>query len=205
MCVNLICAFFLLGASFCVSNVRNLQKLYQNCTLWARLLFLCPSCYFYSFDHLLTRHRHCSPNILTCGNGRVHMYVMTLLDKFAILAHSCELVMHKVDVPNANIVAIFWLPIFEWNAVRRGFKNRHQNDMCLKEIGLYDESILNHSRLNNQHDWENLYDHLMSKKIFTFILNCWDFHMRSKSYEPNDYGHGLATEIGDCLLDHIVC
>ena len=99
------------------------------------------------------------------------MYVMTLLDKFAILAHSCELVMHKVDVPKANIVAIFWLPIFEWNAVRRGFKNRHQNDMCLKEIGLHDESMINHSRLNNQHDWENLYDHLMSKKIFTFILN----------------------------------
>lgn len=66
------------------------------------------------------------------------MYVMTLLDKFA---HSCELVMHKVDVPKANIVEIFWLPIFEWNVVRRGSKNKHQNDMCLKEIELPDESM----------------------------------------------------------------
>ena len=168
---------FFPGASFCVSNVRKLQKLCQVCTLSTKLLFLYPSCYFYLFDHSLTRHRCCSPNILIGGNGQVHMHVMTLLDKFATPTHSCELVMHKINVPKANIVARISPPIFEWYAVRHGCKNIHQNDMCLKEIRLPDESMINHSRLNNQHDWENLYDHLMRKRIFTFIHNHQEIHM----------------------------
>ena len=41
----------------------------------------------------------------------------------------------KVDILTSNI-AIFWTPIFEWYVIRCGSKNRHQNYMSLKEIGL---------------------------------------------------------------------
>ena len=29
----------------------------------------------------------------------------------------------------------------------------------------------NHARLNSQHNWGDLYDHLMSMRIFTLIMN----------------------------------
>ena len=31
--------------------------------------------------------------------------------------------------------------------------------------------IYNHSRFNSQHNWGNLYDHLMSTSIFTLVCN----------------------------------
>ena len=29
-----------------------------------------------------------------------------------------------------------WTPLFDWCVVRCGFKNKYQNDMCSKEVGL---------------------------------------------------------------------
>ena len=53
-----------------------------------------------------------------------------------------------------------WTSIFEWCVVRYGCKNGHQKDiMCFKEIGLCAQNMLNHSRLNNQHNCGgDLYD-----------------------------------------------
>ena len=34
------------------------------------------------------------------------------------------------------------MPIYEWYVVRCGSKNGHQNDMCLKEIGLHAQNML---------------------------------------------------------------
>ena len=66
--------------------------------------------------------------------------------------------------------------------------------MCLKEIGLRAQNSLtilrdwiarskfhNCARLNNQHNWEDLYDHLMSTGTFTLIMN--KIFMCSKIYE----------------------
>jgi hypothetical protein len=41
--------------------------------------------------------------------------------------------------------------------------------ICLKEIGLSVQNM--HSKLNSQHDWEDLYDQLPSTGIFTLIMN----------------------------------
>ena len=46
----------------------------------------------------------------------------------------------------------------------------------------------NHSRLNSHpHNWEDLYDHLMSTRILTFVTN----KMSSKYYEAHGSGHNL--------------
>ena len=54
--------------------------------------------------------------------------------------------------------------------VRCEFKNRHQ-----EEIGQRDwttcSKYANYSRLHSQLDWEDLYDHQMSRRIFSFIMS----------------------------------
>jgi hypothetical protein len=55
--------------------------------------------------------------------------------------------------------------------VRCGSKVGHQKDMYLNDIGLYVQNMLNHSRLNGQHDWGGPCDHLMSMRTFTLIVD----------------------------------
>lgn len=71
-------------------------------------------------------------------------------------------------------------PVFELYFVRCGSKVDNEKDMYIKDIGLHVQNLLNHSRLNGQHDWEDLYDHLMSMKTFTLIVN-YHIHMNSKN------------------------
>ena len=54
--------------------------------------------------------------------------------------------------------------MFEWCVVMCGYKNIHQNDMCLKEIGLHVQSflIIVGSLL---HIKENLYNQKISLRI----------------------------------------
>ena len=54
-----------------------------------------------------------------------------------------------------------------------GSKTKHK-DLCLKEIELRAQNIYiyeNHSRLKSQHNFDELYDHSMSMRIFTLIMN----------------------------------
>ena len=60
-------------------------------------------------------------------------------------------------------------PIFEWYVVWCGYKNEYKKDMCLKEIGLHAQNMI--TKFNNQYDWGDLYDHLLSTKIFILIIN----------------------------------
>ena len=60
--------------------------------------------------------------------------------------------------------------IFKWCVVRCGSKNAHKQDICLKEYGLRVQILLNYSRLNSQHNWEDLYDRLIRMRIFILIL-----------------------------------
>ena len=41
----------------------------------------------------------------------------------------------------------------------------------LKECWVLNNVMVDDSRLNSQHNWADLYDHLMSMKMFTLILN----------------------------------
>ena len=42
--------------------------------------------------------------------------------------------------------------------------------MCIKQIGLNAQNYASHSKLNGQHDWRDLYDHLMGMSILTMIM-----------------------------------
>jgi hypothetical protein len=75
----------------------------------------------------------------------------------------CESSKTKVDMPNFN-TTIIWILIFEWYVVMCGFKNGHQKYMCLKEIGLCAQHMLNHSSLDDQHDSGGTYE------IFTLLM-----------------------------------
>ena len=89
--------------------------------------------------------------------------------------------LHNVDVSNSNIT-IIWEPVFEWYIGRCGSKNGHQQGMHLKEIGLRVQNLLvirlssivnmifGGGRPGGKGGGE-LYDQLMSMRIFTLIMN----------------------------------
>ena len=60
--------------------------------------------------------------------------------------------------------------LFQCYVVRCGFKNWHQKDTCLREVGVHVQImiIVLGSIINGQGD---LYDHLMSMRIFILIMN----------------------------------
>ena len=62
-------------------------------------------------------------------------------------------------------------PIFERCVVGCESKNKHQKDMCLKEIGLHASKHANHSRLNSQLNWGDLFDLLMVHCQWTFSIH----------------------------------
>ena len=77
----------------------------------------------------------------------------------------------EVDLPKSNI-RIFWTTTFEWYVVKCGPKNWHfLKRHVFKKDGTMFSKYVNHSRLNSQHDQGNLYDHLMSTRIFTLIMH----------------------------------
>ena len=91
--------------------------------------------------------------------------------------------MLKVSRPNLNSL-LKRTPIFEWCVVRcESKKTRVKNRLGFAVKICY----CSHSRLNNQHKWGDLYDHLM---IFTLMM-IKVFHMSSKNYEESGYGHDM--------------
>ena len=82
----------------------------------------------------------------------------------------------KVDMPNL-VTGLNMTSRFEWYVIRCGTKNEYQKDVfwidrttCSK----YD----NHSTFKGQHNWGNLYEHLMSTRIFILI---WAMKMTRKA------------------------
>ena len=66
---------------------------------------------------------------------------------------------------------IIWTPIFERYMVRCESKNRHHEVRVLDRDWIACSKYANHSTLNSQNHWGDLYDHLMTTKIFTSIVN----------------------------------
>ena len=73
-------------------------------------------------------------------------------------------------MPNSN-TAIIWTPLFEWYMGSCGSKNGHQEGMCSKEIRLHAQNMLTILGLMVNMTRGDLYDHLMSTRIFTLIMN----------------------------------
>ena len=117
-----------------------------------------------------------APRSYTHGKDDVHPWIAEFFDPPNVYKN-----VNKVDVPKSH-TKILWTPIFEWSVVRCGSKNRHPKDVCLKEIEQRAQKI------NNRHDWKDLYDHLMSTRIFTLIMNKI---VRSENYEADGYGRDL--------------
>ena len=55
-------------------------------------------------------------------------------------------------------VCLCWPPIFEWYMASFVVKNGHQNDKYDNEIESC-PSYYYYYTVNNEHDWEDLYDH----------------------------------------------
>ena len=49
----------------------------------------------------------------------------------------------------------------------------------------------NHSRLNSQHDWEDLINRFMIARKNLRFDNELDYHMNPENYEANGYEHDL--------------
>ena len=66
-----------------------------------------------------------------------------------------------------------WIPIFEWYVVRCDPKTKYQNDMCIKETRLCAQNMITilGSIVNIIWGLGDLYDHLMSMRIFTLKMN----------------------------------
>ena len=77
----------------------------------------------------------------------------------------------KVDVPN-SVTFLNWTPIFECYVVRVGFKNGYKEDTCFFKKGLCTQNNISTilSSIIYITKW-GLYDHLMSKRIFTLLMD----------------------------------
>jgi hypothetical protein len=77
---------------------------------------------------------------------------------------------------------------------------------CLiKIIGLCAQNMLQcdiNSRLNSQHNWRDLYNHLMSARIFTLITT-QDIHMIPLKYEECGYDLRLDMVTISYSLNHV--
>jgi hypothetical protein len=94
-----------------------------------------------------------------------------------------------------------WKHVFGWYVVRCEFKNIHQKDRCLEEIGHKCSKHAIYSRLNNMGGtmWP-----LNEHKNIQFD-NEYDTHMSSENYEANVYKHNLNSQISriNCIF-HIL-
>jgi hypothetical protein len=90
----------------------------------------------------------------------------------------------NVDLPNSIIDLKIKQPTFEWYVVKCDSKNRYQEDMYLKDIGLHAQKHDNYSRFSNPQIWEHRYDPFVSMRIFTLIMDK-KFMQAPKNYEDS--------------------
>ena len=65
------------------------------------------------------------------------------------------------------------------------YVNQRDRTTCLK--------IVHHSRIKSQHNWGDLYDHLINSRIHFY--NEKDNHMSSETYEDNGFSHDMHLAI----------
>ena len=81
----------------------------------------------------------------------------------------CKVAINMVDV-SISVIDPNQTPTFEWYVIRCGSKDGYQKDMFKRDwttCSKYDS----HSRPKGQHDWEDLYDHLMNMRNFVKSMN----------------------------------
>ena len=91
-----------------------------------------------------------------------------------------------------------WTPISEWYVVRCGSKSRHQKDV-FKRYWTTCTKYSYHFGLDSQHGWGDLYDYLMSMRIFTLMTKkifIWAPKLMRNDYEP---------DLGLLIILHWLC
>ena len=70
-----------------------------------------------------------------------------------------------------SVTFVIYTLIFQWYVVKCGSKNNHQKGMCFTEIGLQAKNMITilGSIVNTIEG--SLFDHSMSLRIFTLIMN----------------------------------
>ena len=58
----------------------------------------------------------------------------------------------KVNLPN-SVIYLHWTPIFEWHVIRCGSKIIHLKRHVFNRDWTTCSNIVNHSRVNSQHNW----------------------------------------------------
>ena len=128
--------------------------------------------------------QNCDPNCIKC----LEWSALHLENQVGMQWEWKGIEQSKVDVHKSN-TTIIWTPKFEWSAVRCGSKDGQRT-------GLHAQNVL----------WpRDLYDHLMSTRIFHFD-NEQDIYMRCKNYETNllRVGQfGFANGLAQIALFHI--
>ena len=109
-------------------------------------------------------------------------------------------VLGKISGPN-SVTYLKLAPIFEWRVVRCGSKYGHQKDM-FKRNWTVCINFGDHSRLNSQQNWVNLYDHLMRKRIFTLTVN--KIFMSSENSQENGCWHNLDLLITFITFTNVI-
>ena len=78
-------------------------------------------------------------------------------------------------VVSLRYVVLSWSRCFKQKAIFEGVrftcgtKNGHHKDMFKRDWATCSINV-NHSRLNGQDNWGDIYDHLMSTRIFTLTM-----------------------------------
>ena len=93
---------------------------------------------------------------------------------------------YKIDMPNSNIVTIWTIFSGMW----LGVDLRTNTKKTYVSIGLSVQIMLTILRLHGQHDWENLYHHLLDTRIFTVIMNkplIWTLKIMRQMTTGDDY------------------
>ena len=135
------------------------------------------------------------PNGILCTHGRI--LIDTWIESRYIhnIAHNVPN-MNKVWGLPSSITHLNRTPIFEWYVVLCGSKKGYHKDTCLLKDWIACSNYNTQSRSNSQLYLKGLYNHLMSTRIFTLIMNkmfVWD--------PKREWGKQLWPQVG--LANHL--
>ena len=126
------------------------------------------SCQVYGWMHCCFLHLSQTPNVQNHNPNVYAMHIWHVFDEWK--EPQC------VNVSAQGRRAYFgtylsWTPTFEWCVVRCDSKYGHLKEICLFIRGR--TTCLkhdNHSKFCSQHDWRDLYDHLMTTRTSALIM-----------------------------------
>ena len=114
----------------------------------------------------------CEPSLIV--GSRVNKPLISCLASML----TCNKTPKKATKSWVKLTYLNWTPRCKCWVIRCGSKNGNQKNTCLNEIELVSVwKVVNHPRLNSQHDWRGLCEHVIGQRIYILITNKM-FHMK---------------------------